>query len=423
VSMNHNKRIRPISRKLRFDWYLQKISGYLCADILFVLGFVAVWVWQQAEKYADGALFGDHLYLTTDSNVGFAQGLQKARLVIGSGPDAIIVPTDGIFYKLFILLCVIMAFQVIGLIVEFGAGYRRSRRILMPIYQMADETANMVATNVSPQPRYTDLQHAIDDLNPGVGDGLLHTGIPELQPLEQSINELLLRIRQADAQQIRFVSDASHELRTPIAVIQGYANLLDRWGSEDPEVLQEGIQAIKAESEQMKILVDQLLFLARGDSGRQNLQPTEFLLEDLAKEIYEESVMIDEKHKYDLILQGSFSVTADFGMLKQAVRILIDNAVKYTPAGERITLVVMKNDRGEPTIAVQDSGAGISKGNLEKVFDRFFRADNTRKQTSGSGLGLSIADWIIKRHGGYFTLTSVPELGSRFCIHLPQKEK
>ena len=122
-----------------------------------------------------------------------------------------------------------------------------------------------------------------------------------------------------------------------------------------------------------------------------------------------------------LSINGTFPVEADFALLKQAVRILTDNAVKYTPAGGTVWLTVAAGQEGEPTVSVQDTGCGISKEHATRVFDRFFRADPTRQQTEGTGLGLSIADWIVKRHNGYFTLTSMPNIGSRFTLHLPKK--
>ncbi len=418
--MNENTRFKSISRKLRLNWYGQKAAAYFGFDILYMVVFFALWLWQTCDNAGipiDKALRS--IKFTTGENLPFWQGLARAEAHIGTA----IIDTNGIFAKAALVLVIIIAVQIIELICEFGAGYRRSRKILAPIQQMANAAAEAAAVVSSPelQPEYRQFMHAVDDLNPDQGDGLLHSGIPELAELEASVNELLTRIRSANANQVPFVSHASHELRTPIAVIQGYANMLDRWGSEDPEVLKEGIAAIKSESEQMKVLVDQLLFLARGDSGRQPLQLSSFLLEDLAKEIHEEFCMIDPDHKFAIHINGSFPVEADFGLLKQAVRILTDNAVKYTPAGGTVSITVAAGQEGEPTISVQDTGCGIAKEHVNQVFERFFRADPTRQQTGGTGLGLSIADWIVKRHNGYFTLTSMPNIGSRFTVHLPKK--
>lgn len=145
-------------------------------------------------------------------------------------------------------------------------------------------------------------------------------------------------MRDSYRQQARFVSDASHELRTPISVIQGYANMLDRWGKDDEEVLEESIAAIKSESENMKNLVEQLLFLARGINGKTQLKVMEFSLNDMMKEVLEESKMIDKDHIYRYIDSENINVYGDISLLKQTARILIENAAKYTDKGEDIIL-------------------------------------------------------------------------------------
>ena len=136
------------------------------------------------------------------------------------------------------------------------------------------------------------------------------------------------------------MSDASHELRTPIAVIQGYVNMLDRWGKEDETVLAESIEAIQHEADHMQKLVEQLLFLARGDANRQNLDMKAQQLGEILQEIYEESRMIDENHSYVLEKRQEVTLWGDYDMLKQSIRILVDNAVKYTPEGGEIILRV-----------------------------------------------------------------------------------
>ena len=125
-------------------------------------------------------------------------------------------------------------------------------------------------------------------------------GDQELQGIEAAMNNLLRRMHESYQQQARFVNDASHELRTPIAVIQGYANMLDRWGREDESVLNESITAITHEADHMNQLVEQLLFLARGDSGRTKLKQEPINPGPMMQEIYEESLMIDENHPYRL---------------------------------------------------------------------------------------------------------------------------
>ena len=244
----------------------------------------------------------------------------------------------------------------------------------------------------------------------------LSLGDPSLQGIEAAMNNMLNKMHDTYMQQARFVNDASHELRTPIAVIQGYVNMLDRWGKEDEEILDESINAIKNESDHMNHLVEQLLFLARGDAGRNTMNFEDVSLNTMMNEIYEESLMIDEKHIYRYEERAeNVHITCDVSMLKQAMRILVDNAAKYTPEGQDIELCVGETDDGFGYIQVQDSGIGMEEVDVKHMFERFYRADNTRK-IQGPGLGLSIARWIVDKHEGHFEITSRKELGTRIRI-------
>lgn len=240
--------------------------------------------------------------------------------------------------------------------------------------------------------------------------------------LENSINNLLDRMRDSYRQQSRFVSDASHELRTPLSVLQGYVNMLDRWGKNDEKILDESIDAIKSETQHMQKLVEQLLFLARSDSGKTKLNIQGISLNDMMQEVYEESTMIDHKHKYIFKpAKEDIQAYGDISMLKQTVRILLDNAVKYTPEGSSIILKTMLTNN-TPSFIVQDEGIGIRGNDIPHVFERFFRSDPARrKDNGGTGLGLSIAKWIIDKHGGYFSILSREDIGTRITVSLPQK--
>ncbi|MCD7817887.1 MAG: HAMP domain-containing histidine kinase [Lachnospiraceae bacterium] len=249
----------------------------------------------------------------------------------------------------------------------------------------------------------------------------LATGERELESLEIAINNMLDRIRESNRRQSRFVSNASHELRTPISVIQGYVNLLDRWGKDDPEIMEEAIGALKNEADHMQELVEQLLFLARGDSGRNSLKPERFALSDLLREVCEECRMIDSGYDYLYAGEENVSCTADQAMIKQTVRILTDNAAKYSAGGS----IVLKAYQGEGCVryVVQDEGRGISAGEVSHVFDRFYRSDEVRNSaTGGSGLGLSIAKWIVEAHGGVIEVLSREEFGTRFTVELSQTQ-
>ena len=257
---------------------------------------------------------------------------------------------------------------------------------------------------------------------------------PELRPLLEAITDMLGRLEAAYAAQAKFVSDASHELRTPIAVIQGYANLLSRWGSEDPETLNESIEAIRSEADMMRQMVNQLLFLARGDSDTLQVAFERVDLVRIADEVLREVRMIEEecdepdgsgrevRHEIEArFAEDGVFVSADPALIKQLIRILTDNSLKYTPAGGAIILAVSaERETGRALIAVQDEGQGIPAEVLPLIFDRFVRADEARsRHTGGSGLGLSIAKQIAERHGGTVEVISIEGVGSRFTVVLP----
>ncbi len=246
----------------------------------------------------------------------------------------------------------------------------------------------------------------------------------ELRSLAQAINELMDRVNQAYSAQMRFVSDASHELRTPIAVIQGYAALLDRWGKTDPEALQESIDAIRGEAASMERLVEQLLFLARGDNDSQPVKMETLDLTDLAGEVLREEEMIHPERTF-LPRWGEdpVSIYADPGLMKQLLRILMDNSLKYSPPEGRIYLRVLAS-QGHVRLTVQDEGMGIPPEGIPHIFERFYRTDQSRdRKTGGTGLGLSIAKWIVERHGGWFEIVSRPEVGTRITVVLPALQK
>ena len=241
--------------------------------------------------------------------------------------------------------------------------------------------------------------------------------------MENAINGLLVRMQESYRQQAQFVSDASHELRTPIAVIQGYANMLARWGKDDEKVLEESIAAIQSESDYMKKLVEELLFLARGEIGRNPFEPVELSLTQLIQEVCDESAMIDSDHSWTFQKSGDVSVVADAEMIKQCARILCENARRYTPAGGAIVLKVFAQDEDWVGFQVQDEGIGIAEADAPRIFDRFYRSDPARgRGNGGTGLGLAIAKWIIDRHGGYFDVLSREGIGTRMRTVLPVRQ-
>ena len=323
-----------------------------------------------------------------------------------------------------VLTVLFLAYLVIRLMLQavmaaiWHSRVRRHMRHLTQIAQEARRLGEEEALRNYRSIKVGALEEAIDHISP-TEITRLHTGDPDLEGLETAVNDLLDRMQAAYSQQIQFVSDASHELRTPIAVLKGYADLLERWGKNDPQVRDESITAIRLEAERMSRLVEQLLFLARGDSGRTRFQSAPLDLAELAKEVWEEYRMIDPGHEWVLDAAQPVDCTADRDMLKQALRILTDNAAKYKPEGGKITLRAFANGKGKPCLSVQDAGMGIKTEDAPYVFDRFYRSDPARsRQSGGAGLGLAIADWIVTRHGGHMEVYSWEGIGSRFTIVL-----
>ena len=320
-----------------------------------------------------------------------------------------------------IVLLVLAVLQIIELLKQTAWGASLIRRTLRPINELAYAAETL---NTAPDALSVEQMQSIAYKLDSVDASRLDTRIPvdgtqtELKKLAGAINGLLDRISEAYRAQVRFVSDASHELRTPISVIQGYANLLDRWGKNDPKTMQESIDAIKDEAANMKELVEKLLFLARGDSNTLalNLEPVD--LSALAEEVLKQTKLIDQAHTYTAQLFPVL-VSADEGLIKQALRILVDNAMKYTPAGGQIRLSVFLRDE-YACLTVQDDGIGIPSEALPNIFERFYRADESRaRATGGTGLGLSITKWITERHGGQIEVLSREDLGTRITLLLP----
>ena len=332
----------------------------------------------------------------------------------------------GLDFKLFMRLFIyLLILELLILIGSIRKGSRTIRRTLQPIAELA-QTAQNLNAGVSAGgdgAMLKDLTGVISNIDANKLDSYISvdSSQDELKDLAYAINNMLERINASYQSQVRFVSDASHELRTPISVIQGYANLLDRWGKNDEKTLQESIDAIKSETDNMKSLVEQLLFLARGDNETMQLHKDVFDSCEIMDEIIRETHIINDNYNIETNLDRPAFINGDRQLLKQAIRILVDNSIKYTPDGDKIILKIIK-DSGNINIIVQDNGIGIDTKDLPNIFDRFYRSDESRaRKTGGSGLGLSIAKWIIERHGAYFEILSRVDIGTRITIVFPEE--
>jgi signal transduction histidine kinase len=238
----------------------------------------------------------------------------------------------------------------------------------------------------------------------------------EIKALANTFNDMLDRIDTHINQQQRFASDASHELRTPLAVIQGYVDLLAIYGNKDEELLLESVESIQGEISSMTRLIEQLLYLTRRDSGLNPLEMEEIDLEKIVKEVYEETELVDETHELVLEHIEDSRVYGNSVAIKQLIRILVDNARKYTLDGGQIKISLYRY-KAKGCVTVEDTGIGMSEEDCNKVFNRFFRAEESRsKEMGGTGLGLSIAKSIIDEHKGEIKVESELGKGTKFTV-------
>lgn len=410
------KNVTSIAIKLNAIKVRDLFFKFLIIDAILMSILIGLWC-IESEKSFYGELVNN-----AERAINFYPIETATYTVIWDNGKVMLKEASEFLYNVRIILIIIGIVEGIFLLEEIIFGTARVRKILKPLNEIA-ETAERLSNMVFDEEKFHSIEDAISKISPVASDERIHIGDSEFKGLEDAINKLLDRMRDSYRQQARFVSDASHELRTPISVIQGYANMLDRWGKSDESVLDESITAIKCESENMKNLVEQLLFLARGINGKTQLTIKEFSLSNMIKEVVEESKMIDDKHVYSYINLEEVNVYGDMGFLKQTARILVENAAKYTETGENIELKVGRNSKGEPYFSVQDNGIGMDTEDIPHIFERFFRADTARvRKNGGTGLGLSIAKWIIDNHNGYFSVLSRKGIGTRITVYLPEKQ-
>jgi heavy metal sensor kinase len=246
----------------------------------------------------------------------------------------------------------------------------------------------------------------------------------ELGRLASTLNQMIARLERAFSRQRQFTADASHELRTPLAVIQAESTLaLQRERAESD--YRKSLKLISREVAHMSTLVDKLLFLARSDIGKEqlNLEAVNLkeLIADLALEI--DPLCQEKGLHFKLSPLENLVVNGDKVELKQLLLNLLDNAVRYTPKGGTVSVVLVR--KGETLlVAIKDSGIGIPEEHIPHIFERFYRVDKARSRTEGgAGLGLSICQHIAKVHGGRIEVESQVGEGSTFSVFLPLFEK
>ncbi|MBY7142337.1 HAMP domain-containing histidine kinase [Virgibacillus sp. NKC19-3] len=236
----------------------------------------------------------------------------------------------------------------------------------------------------------------------------------ELYEMEKTFNEMIDYLKDNFEKQEVFVSDASHELKTPISIVKSYAQLLERRGEANPELINESVEAIDAEADRMQKLVEQMLSLAKNKTEAAMQQVDLILLSEETIATFKGAYARDihlEKQLTEVVVNGNPN------QLQQVVYILIDNALKYSQETIEVAISARNN---EAILQVTDYGQGISEQEQARIFDRFYRIDKARsRDTGGTGLGLAIAKSLAEAHHGRLIVTSDVGEGSTFTLTLP----
>jgi len=242
----------------------------------------------------------------------------------------------------------------------------------------------------------------------------------ELKTLTQIINQMLDRLENSFENQTKFVSDASHELRTPLAIIKGYAEIIKKRRFSDEEIFEESIDSIINETENMKNLVQKLLFLAKGEITKINTNFQIIEMKEFVQQIHTDTEVSSKSHKFYLEKNEEYKVEADVTLLQQAIRALIENAIKYSEENTNIYIESIIKDGKKGIVSIRDEGVGISEEDTKRIFDRFYRVDDSRtKATGGTGLGLAIVKRIVEIHKGEIEILSELGKGTKISIILP----
>lgn len=380
-------------------------------DLFQVCDAAGVWLYRSASLENDAV----PIHLPADVP---AKGLVEDRQVAGTSlrflsrsvtvlgkPYTVQVaaPTHELVEGLTGFKWALMLLVPVVLIAATAGGWWMSRRALQPVDQVT-ATARSIGEqslgNRLPVPNTED----------------------ELQRLSETLNQMLDRIEGAFRRVTQFTADASHELRTPVALIRTTSEIALRKHRSDAEYRQ-ALDEVHAESVRTTGLIENLLTLARADAGKETLDRTPVDLASLVLEVSGQAEKLARQKGITLACQapeGIAAISGDRGTLRRLFFILLDNAVKYTPPGGEIQVGINENP-ANVTVDVCDAGVGISPQDLPHIFERFYRSDKSRNRDSGgAGLGLSLAKWIVDAHGGFMEVESAVDRGSTFRVSLPK---
>jgi heavy metal sensor kinase len=324
---------------------------------------------------------------------------------VSAGIIQIGLPLETFYAMLNAFTWTLIVASPLVLILASAGGYWMSLRALQPVDEIAGRAQEISAQNLSGR---LPLR--------GTGD--------ELDHLSDVLNDMLSRLESAFRRMTQFTADASHELRTPLSIVQTTAEItlsLPRSPAEHARAW----KLVLAESERTASLIDDLMTLARADSGTDGMV---FEAMDLAECVRnacrDMGILFDTAGLHVRVdLPEQCRLTGDSEALRRLCLILLDNAIKYTPGGGEVRVTLDVCEEGDRTVAVmdvKDTGVGISTTDQQSIFDRFYRVSKDRsRKNGGAGLGLAIAQWIASRHHGAIAVASTPGIGSTFRVTLP----
>jgi two-component system, OmpR family, sensor kinase len=304
--------------------------------------------------------------------------------------------TDNVFYNFLFITPLALLISVIG-------GWFLAHKSLKPVDELTKTAKDITAQNLSRRLP----THRVDD---------------ELGRLTEQFNDMISRLQASFVQIQQFSADASHELRTPLTIMRGEIEVALR-NQHMSKHSRELLMSIHDELVRLSSIVESLMILVKSDTGRLVFTMQPLVLDEYIGEIFEQAKVLAESKKIKIKLERSetMSINGDPARLKQLFLNLIDNAIKYTPPHGLVALSLMKDD-GYAIITIRDNGIGIPRKDQNRIFERFYRVEknsSSLETTSGSGLGLPIAKWIVEAHNGSIEVKSKEGKGSTFTIRLP----
>ena len=378
---------------------LQEMKGDSAAAAREVIG--------ELKVHGDFVTIGEgtHVMAASPQSAPRPRGRSAIRTIQAGGHTfqiAVFASLDAIDAELAVVRrAILIALPLILALAGLG-GYALATRSLRPLGGMAEQARRITGSN---------LETRIE----------IHSPAEELAVLVTSFNELLSRLDQSFDTMRRFVADASHELRTPISVIRGEADVALSQ-ERSPAEYRESLTVVLDEARRLSRLVDDLLNLARADAGHVTLQTHDFYLNELLAECCRNVQGLAHTRGLGLeCLPGNdLQFTGDEQLLRRLVINLLDNAIRYTPSGGKVT-ASLEATASSVQLRVSDTGIGIAPTDAARIFERFYRAGEARsRQDGGFGLGLAIVRWIAESHRGSVTCTSELGRGSTFTVTLPK---